>query len=85
MARLSILRTSQSTADFSEYALSSVSALFRFKENELRVDLAGQSGRSIVASALHGIKYYFWTVRPAEPILESTPGERPPLDYLARI
>nr|CUU99676.1 hypothetical transcript [Hymenolepis microstoma] len=45
-------------------------------DHELRVDLAGQSGRSIVASALHGIKYYFWTVRPAEPILESTPGER---------
>nr|CUU99964.1 hypothetical transcript [Hymenolepis microstoma] len=34
----------------------------------------GQSGRSIVAAALHGIKYYLWIVRPAEPILESTPG-----------
>ncbi|VDM17711.1 unnamed protein product [Hydatigera taeniaeformis] len=65
--------------------------LYGFLADEFRVDLLGQSGKSIVASALHAIKYYFWMVRPAQPLLDSIPGqrtyiaERPPLKYLARI
>ncbi|KAM3180127.1 hypothetical protein ACTXT7_016910, partial [Hymenolepis weldensis] len=47
--------------------------LYAFLADEFRVDLLGQSGRSIVASALHAIKYYFWIVKPTEPLLESTP------------
>ncbi|KAL5962455.1 Lipopolysaccharide-responsive and beige-like anchor protein [Taenia solium] len=59
--------------------------LYGFLADEFRVDLLGQSGKSIVASALHAIKYYFWMVRPTESLLDSTPAERPPLRYLVRI
>ncbi|EUB57642.1 Neurobeachin [Echinococcus granulosus] len=59
--------------------------LYGFLADEFRVDLLGQSGKSIVASALHAIKYYFWMVQPTEPLLDSTPDERPSLKYLARI
>ncbi|KAL5112762.1 Lipopolysaccharide-responsive and beige-like anchor protein [Taenia crassiceps] len=72
--------------------------LYEFLADEFRVDLLAQSGKSIVASALHAIKYYFWMDRPAEPLLDSTPErrrskdvstaslpERPPPSYLVRI
>ncbi|KAM7540694.1 hypothetical protein Aperf_G00000021466 [Anoplocephala perfoliata] len=72
--------------EFRGHRMSQVQeCLYAFLADEFRVDLLGQSGKSIVASALHAIKYYFWIVKPAEPLLESTAAERPPLESLARI
>ncbi|VDD76135.1 unnamed protein product [Mesocestoides corti] len=63
--------------------------LYSFLADEFRVDLLGQPGKTIVATTLHAIKYCFWIVKPTETVVStspnSSPAERPPAKYLARI
>ncbi len=51
--------------------------MYEFLADEFRVDLLGQSGKTVVATAMFAIKNYFWIVQPTPSAVSVSPETSP--------